>query len=42
MVAFRRWLALFSGRNEKTLQLLATGFFVWCGWQELNPRPLGS
>jgi hypothetical protein len=18
------------------------GFFVWCGWQELNPLPLGS
>jgi hypothetical protein len=29
--------------KEKSPQLFqAAGFLFWCGWQELNPRPLGS
>jgi hypothetical protein len=42
--AARRAAALLAGEKEKSPQisLRAFSYELWCGWQELNPRPLGS
>jgi hypothetical protein len=31
-----------GAEKKKSPQLVAAGFSVWRGWQESNPRPLGS
>jgi hypothetical protein len=33
---------LSANGRKKTHNLAIVGFYIWCGWQELNPRPLGS
>ncbi|MCS4511126.1 helix-turn-helix domain-containing protein [Xylophilus ampelinus] len=29
-------------QQKKPQNIAVPGLSVWCGWQELNPRPLGS